>query len=131
MPSATRSSSPKREARRRRSGTAELPVVGAAPRDELAQIGATLERPLREAAGILGQASQGVDGEIRRRDDRGAAFHEDAQAGTALPRTAQLLGLTHPHADLDAVALGDHGIGAVNLSAIDTYAESLRDKLGL
>lgn len=27
--------------------------------------------------------------------------------------------------------LGDHGIGAVNLSAIDTYAESLRDKLGL
>lgn len=27
--------------------------------------------------------------------------------------------------------LGDHGIGAVNLSAIDTYAETLREKLGL
>ncbi|HJP88383.1 MAG TPA: glycerol-3-phosphate dehydrogenase/oxidase [Candidatus Limnocylindrales bacterium] len=43
-----------REAKRRPSGTAELPVVGAAPRDELAQIGSTLERPLREAAGVLG-----------------------------------------------------------------------------
>jgi glycerol-3-phosphate dehydrogenase len=43
-----------REAKRRPSGTADLPVVGAAPRDELAQIGSTLERPLREAAGVLG-----------------------------------------------------------------------------
>ena len=45
------------EAKRRRSGTAELPVVGAAPRSELAQIGASLERPLREAASAIGQTN--------------------------------------------------------------------------
>lgn len=43
------------EARRRRSGTAELPLVGAAPRSELAQIGASLERPLRDAAAARGE----------------------------------------------------------------------------
>ena len=35
----------KTEAKRRKSRTAELPVVGAAPRDELAQIAASLEQP--------------------------------------------------------------------------------------
>jgi len=45
-----------RESKRRPSGTAELPVIGAAPRDELDQIGGSLERPLREAAGMLGEA---------------------------------------------------------------------------
>ena len=45
------------EAKRRKSGTAELPVVGAAPRSELAQIGASLERPLRDAAAVLGQTN--------------------------------------------------------------------------
>jgi glycerol-3-phosphate dehydrogenase len=43
------------EARRRRSGTAELPLVGAAPPSELAQIGASLERPLRDAAAARGE----------------------------------------------------------------------------
>ena len=43
------------EARRRRSGTAELPLVGAAPRSELEQIGASLERPLRDAAAARGE----------------------------------------------------------------------------
>ncbi len=43
------------EAKRRKSGTAELPVVGAAPRSEVAQIGASLARPLRDAAAALGQ----------------------------------------------------------------------------
>lgn len=47
----------KTEARRRKSGTADLPVVGAAPREELAQIAASLERPLRDAAGMLGEAN--------------------------------------------------------------------------
>ncbi len=46
----------KTEAKRRKSGTADLPVVGAAPRDELAQIAASLERPLRDAAGMFGEA---------------------------------------------------------------------------
>ena len=43
------------EARRRRSGTADLPLVGAAPRSELEQIGASLERPLRDAAAARGE----------------------------------------------------------------------------
>jgi glycerol-3-phosphate dehydrogenase len=43
------------EARRRKSGTAELPLVGSAPRGELADIGASLERPLRDAAAIRGE----------------------------------------------------------------------------
>ncbi len=45
----------RQEARRRRSGTAELPLVGAAPRSELEQIGASLERPLRDAAAARGE----------------------------------------------------------------------------
>jgi glycerol-3-phosphate dehydrogenase len=45
----------RQEARRRRSGTAELPLVGAAPRSELQQIGASLERPLRDAAAARGE----------------------------------------------------------------------------
>ena len=45
----------RQEARRRRSGTADLPLVGAAPRSELAQIGASLERPLRDAAAARGE----------------------------------------------------------------------------
>lgn len=55
------------EARRRRSATAELPLVGAAPRDELAQIAASLERPLRDAAGMLGQADATWPARIGRR----------------------------------------------------------------
>jgi glycerol-3-phosphate dehydrogenase len=55
------------EARRRRSGTAELPVVGAAPRDELDQIAATLVRPLQDSAGALGQADAAWPGRIARR----------------------------------------------------------------
>jgi glycerol-3-phosphate dehydrogenase len=42
------------EAKRRKSGTAELPLVGAAPRDELDEIAASLVRPLRDAAAALG-----------------------------------------------------------------------------
>lgn len=55
------------EAKRRRSGTADLPLVGAAPRMELAQIAATLERPLRDAAGALGEANATWPGRIARR----------------------------------------------------------------
>jgi glycerol-3-phosphate dehydrogenase len=43
------------EAKKRRSGTANLLLVGAAPRDELDEIAASLERPLREAAAMRGQ----------------------------------------------------------------------------
>ncbi|HXH05102.1 MAG TPA: glycerol-3-phosphate dehydrogenase/oxidase [Vicinamibacterales bacterium] len=43
------------EAKRRKSGTAELPLVGAAPLEELAQIGASLEKPLLEAAAMRGE----------------------------------------------------------------------------
>ena len=45
----------KTEAKRRKSGTAELPVVGAASRSELALIGASLVQPLRDAAAMRGE----------------------------------------------------------------------------
>jgi glycerol-3-phosphate dehydrogenase len=43
------------EARKRRSRTADLPLTGAAPRSELDQVAASLERPLRDAAAQRGQ----------------------------------------------------------------------------
>jgi glycerol-3-phosphate dehydrogenase len=43
------------EARKRRSKTADLSLVGAAPRDELDQIAASLVRPLRDAAAARGE----------------------------------------------------------------------------
>jgi glycerol-3-phosphate dehydrogenase len=55
------------EARRRRSGTAELPVVGAAPRAELSQIAATLEQPLRDAAAARGKAGMTWPARVARR----------------------------------------------------------------
>jgi glycerol-3-phosphate dehydrogenase len=55
------------EARRRRSGTADLPVVGAAPRGELAQIAATLEQPLRDAAAARGKAGVSWPTRVARR----------------------------------------------------------------
>jgi glycerol-3-phosphate dehydrogenase len=57
----------KAEARRRKSGTAELPLVGAAPRDELDQIAASLERPLRDSAAVLGQARATWPARVARR----------------------------------------------------------------
>jgi glycerol-3-phosphate dehydrogenase len=44
------------EARRRKSATGDLPLIGAAQRDELAQIATSLQRPLRDAAGMMGEA---------------------------------------------------------------------------
>ena len=55
------------EARRRRSRTAELPLVGAAPRDELGQVAASLERPLRDAAAAHGQSEATWPARIARR----------------------------------------------------------------
>ncbi len=43
------------EARKRRSRTANLPLVGAAPQSELDQVAGSLERPLRDAAAARGQ----------------------------------------------------------------------------
>jgi glycerol-3-phosphate dehydrogenase len=55
------------EAKRRRSGTAELPVVGAAPRSELAEIAATLEQPLRDAAAARGRTGVTWPARVARR----------------------------------------------------------------
>ena len=57
----------KTEARRRKSGTAELPVVGAAPRSELAQIASSLEQPLRDAAAAHGAAGAAWPARVARR----------------------------------------------------------------
>ena len=57
----------KRDARRRKSMTAELPLVGAAPRDELDAVAASLERPLRDAAASRGDANATWPGRVARR----------------------------------------------------------------
>jgi len=46
----------RRDARRRPSRTKELPLVGAAPRDELEQIAESLVQPLRDAAAARGES---------------------------------------------------------------------------
>ena len=55
------------EARRRRSQTADLPLVGAAPRAELDQIAASLERPLRDAAAMRGETRATWPARVARR----------------------------------------------------------------
>jgi len=55
------------EARRRRSQTADLPLVGAAPLDELDQIAASLERPLRDAAAMRGETRATWPARVARR----------------------------------------------------------------
>jgi len=55
------------EARKRRSKTADLPLVGAAPRDELDQIAASLERPLRDAAAMRGETRATWPARVARR----------------------------------------------------------------
>jgi glycerol-3-phosphate dehydrogenase len=55
------------EARKRRSQTADLPLVGAAPLDELDQIAASLERPLRDAAAMRGETRATWPARVARR----------------------------------------------------------------
>ena len=55
------------EARKRRSQTADLPLLGAAPREELDQIAASLERPLRDAAAVRGETRATWPARIARR----------------------------------------------------------------
>jgi glycerol-3-phosphate dehydrogenase len=55
------------EARRRKSATAELPLVGAAPLAELAEVATSLERPLRDAAATHGQANAKWPARVARR----------------------------------------------------------------
>jgi glycerol-3-phosphate dehydrogenase len=57
----------KTEARRRRSGTADLPLIGAASHDELDDIAASLERPLRDAAAMRGETRATWPGRVARR----------------------------------------------------------------
>jgi glycerol-3-phosphate dehydrogenase len=55
------------EARKRRSQTANLPLVGSAPRNELDQIAASLERPLRDAAAMRGETRATWPARVARR----------------------------------------------------------------
>jgi glycerol-3-phosphate dehydrogenase len=57
----------KTEARRRRSGTADLPLIGAASHDELDAIAASLERPLRDAAAMRGETRATWPARVARR----------------------------------------------------------------
>jgi glycerol-3-phosphate dehydrogenase len=55
------------EARRRRSNTAELPLIGSAPLDELDSIATSLERPLRDAAAMRGETRATWPARVARR----------------------------------------------------------------
>ena len=107
------------EARKRRSRTADLPLVGAAPRTELDQVAASLERPLRDAAAQRGQTRVTWPARVARRlaDRYGREAVEVAR-------------LSH---DLDlAVPLGervDHLLGEVAWAARYELALSLDDVL--
>jgi glycerol-3-phosphate dehydrogenase len=80
----------KTEAKRRRSGTAELPLIGAAPRDELTQIAASLERPLRDAAAARGETRATWPARVARRlADR---YGREAPDVLALARERNLAG---------------------------------------
>jgi glycerol-3-phosphate dehydrogenase len=57
----------KTEARRRRSQTGDLPLTGAAPREELDLIAGSLERPLRDAAAMRGETRATWPGRVARR----------------------------------------------------------------
>jgi glycerol-3-phosphate dehydrogenase len=114
----------KTEARRRRSGTAELPVVGAAPRAELDQIAASLEHPLRDAAGMIGQADAVWPVRIARRlADR---FGREAPEVMALGRQLDLaapLGHGVDHLQAEVAWAARHELA---LSIDDVLARRMR-----
>jgi glycerol-3-phosphate dehydrogenase len=55
------------EAKKRKSGTHEIALVGAAPRSELTQIAASLEQPLRDAAAGQGETRAAWPARVARR----------------------------------------------------------------
>jgi glycerol-3-phosphate dehydrogenase len=107
------------EAKRRRSATADLALVGAAPLDELDQVAASLERPLRDAAASRGQTRVTWPERVARRlVDR---YGREAPAVLTLARELDL-----------AVPLGervDHLLGEVAWAARHELALSLDDVL--
>jgi glycerol-3-phosphate dehydrogenase len=80
----------KTEARRRRSGTADLALIGAAPRDELVQIAASLERPLRDAAAARGETRATWPARVARR--LAERYGREAPDVLALARERNLAG---------------------------------------
>jgi glycerol-3-phosphate dehydrogenase len=114
----------KTEAKRRKSGTAELPVVGAAPRSELAQIGASLERPLRDAAAMRGETKATWPARVAfRLADR---FGREAPAVMALARELDLaapLGEGIDHIQAEVAWAARHELA---LSIDDVLARRMR-----
>ena len=114
----------KTEAKRRRSGTADLPLIGAAPRDELVQIAASLERPLRDAAAARGETRATWPARVARRlADR---YGREAPDVLALARERNLaapLGerVDHLHAEVAWAARNE-----LALSLDDVLARRMR-----
>ena len=112
------------EARRRKSGTAELPVVGAAPRDELAMVAASLVRPLQDAAAVLRHTNATWPGRVARRlADR---YGREAVEVMALGRELELLaplgeGIDHLEAEVAWAARNE-----LALSIDDVLARRMR-----
>jgi glycerol-3-phosphate dehydrogenase len=114
----------KTEARRRRSQTAELELVGAAPREELDQIAASLERPLRDAASMRGETRATWPARVARRlADR---YGREAPAVVTLARELNLaapLGERVDHLQAEVAWAARHEL-ALNLD--DVLARRMR-----
>ena len=67
-------------------------------------------RPAGERAGVPRQRAEALAGQVRRGGDRRRLAEEDSQPGPALSGALHLLDFAEPHADPEAVALGDDGV---------------------
>ena len=93
----------RREARRRPSRTKELPLVGAASRDELDQIADSLVQPLRDAAAARGEAGAPWPPRVARRlaDRHGRQAVDVMALARDLDMTAPIgLGIDHLEAEV-------------------------------
>jgi len=112
------------EARKRRSKTADLPLVGAAPRDELDQIAASLERPLRDAAAMRGETRATWPARVARR--LAARYGREAPDVVTLARELNLaapLGERIDHLQAEVAWAARHELA---LSLDDVLARRMR-----
>ena len=112
------------ESRRRRSRTADLPLVGAAPRDELDQIAASLERPLRDAAAMRGETRATWPSRVARRlADRYGREAADVMALARELNLAAPLGERVDHLQAEVAWAARHELA---LSLDDVLARRMR-----
>ncbi len=114
----------KREAKRRRSRTRELPLVGAAPRGELDQIAESLVKPLRDAAAARGESRATWPSRVARRlADRHGRQAVDVMSLARELDLAVPLGLGIEHLEAEVAWAARHELA---LSLDDVLARRMR-----